>query len=408
MSLSKPRLLQQIYLSALQRNRLPLGYAASTFAFKVDRLTFRQIVAPLSTSVPFTMSEPSTMPEKPKTEKQLAREKAQAEKNAKFAAKQAKAAQAKSQPSSSKPKASKPATMAVLEPFLDPTPAGDKKIIQSFESPHFSAYNPQAVEATWYNWWESSGFFKPRFDENGEVLPAGKFVIALPPPNVTGLLHAGHSLANSLQDLLIRWHRMRGFTTVWVPGCDHASLSTQVVVEKMLWKTEGKTRHDLGREAFINRTFEWKEKYHERINNAQRLMGGSMDWSREAFTMDPKLAKATMQAFCTLYDDGLIYRSDRLVNWCTNLNTALSNLEVDSLEITTSTKLSVPGYERKIEFGVLTYFKYRIHGSDETISVATTRPETILGDTGIAVHPEDPRYTSFVGKYAIHPFIKDR
>ncbi|QDS78169.1 Valine--tRNA ligase, mitochondrial [Venturia effusa] len=408
MSLSRPRFLQNIYLAARQRKRLPLTPLPSGFVDKVDRPTDRHTVAPLSTSTPFAMSEPSAVPEKPKSEKEIAREKAKAEKNAKFAAKQAKVAQAKAQSSNSKPKANKPAAAPALEPYLDTTPAGEKKVIQSFDSPHFSAYNPQAVEATWYNWWEKSGFFKPQFDENGNVLPPGKFVIALPPPNVTGLLHAGHSLANSLQDLLIRWHRMRGFTTLWVPGCDHASLSTQVVVEKMLWRTEGKTRHDLGREAFINRTFEWKQKYHERINNAQRLMGGSMDWSREAFTMDPKLAKATMEAFCTLYDDGLIYRSNRLVNWCTNLNTALSNLEVDSLEISAKTKLSVPGYERKIEFGVLTYFKYRIHGSNETIEVATTRPETILGDTGIAVNPQDTRYTSLVGRYAVHPFIKDR
>jgi valyl-tRNA synthetase len=314
--------------------------------------------------------------------------------------KQANSAQAKPKPAST--------AAAPLAPFVDPTPPGEKKLQQSFEHEHFSAYSPQAVEAGWYTWWENSGFFKPKFAPDGKVLPPGKFVVPLPPPNVTGALHCGHALANSLQDLLVRWHRMRGFTTLWSPGCDHAGISTQVVVENMLWKKQHKTRYDLGREKFVETVWEWKEDYHQRINNAQRLMGGSMDWSREAFTLDPNLSRATADAFCTLHKEGLIYRSSRLVNWCTQMNTALSNLEVENQEITGSTKLSVPGYERKIEFGVLTYFKYKIQGSDETIEVATTRPETILGDTGIAVHPEDPRYKSFVGKLAVHPFVPDR
>lgn len=173
----------------------------------------------------------------------------------------------------------------------------------------------------------------------------------------------------------------------------------------MLWRKEKKTRIDLGREAFTKLVWDWKDEYHTRINNAQRLMGGSMDWSKEAFTMDDNLGAATKEAFCRLHDEGLIYHSNRLVNWCTALNTALSGLEVENKEITGRTMLSVPGYEKKIEFGVLTHFQYPLDGNPEVkIEVATTRPETMLGDTGIAVHPEDKRYSHLVGKYARHPF----
>ena len=196
----------------------------------------------------------------------------------------------------------------------------------------------------------------------------------------------------------------RGFATLWVPGCDHAGISTQSVVEKMLWKQQKKTRLELGREEFTKLVWEWKGEYHQRINNAQRLMGGSMDWTREAFTMDENLSAATMETFCRLHDEGYIYRSSRLVNWCTHLRTALSSLEVENKEIAGRTMLDVPGYDRKVEFGVLTFFKYPIDGTDLTIEVATTRPETMLGDSGIAVSPGDTRYTHLLGKFARHPF----
>lgn len=172
----------------------------------------------------------------------------------------------------------------------------------------------------------------------------------------------------------------------------------------MLWRKEQKTRHDLGREKFTRLVWDWKDEYHKSINNAQRLMAGSMDWSREAFTMDEKLTTATMETFCRLYDEGYIYRSNRLVNWCTSLNTALSTLEVENKEIAGRTLLSVPGYDKKVEFGVLTFFKYPINETTETVEVATTRPETMLGDSGIAVHPDDSRYKHLVGKSARHPF----
>ncbi|KAI1169287.1 tRNA synthetases class I-domain-containing protein [Nemania serpens] len=290
-----------------------------------------------------------------------------------------------------------PAPAAV--PFADPTTPGDKKLLQSFDHAQFSAYNPSAVESSWYQWWEKSGFFQPQPGASDAT-----FVIPLPPPNVTGALHCGHALANTIQDSLIRWNRMRGLTTLWVPGCDHAGISTQSVVEKMLWKKESKTRLELGRDVFTKLVWDWKDEYHQRINNSQRLMGGSMDWSREAFTMDENCTRATMECFCRLHDEGLIYRSDRLVNWCTHLQTALSSLEVDNKDIPGRTLLDVPGYDRKVAFGEMTYFKYPIEGSDLFVEVATTRPETMLGDTGIAVHPDDKRHAHLVGKYARHPF----
>ncbi|KAK7736605.1 valine--tRNA ligase [Cytospora paraplurivora] len=180
------------------------------------------------------------------------------------------------------------------------------------------------------------------------------------------------------------------------------------VVEKMLWKVKKQTRHDLGRTRFIELVQDWKEEYHQKINNALREMGCSLDWSREAFTMDDKFSAAVTDVFVRLYEEGIIYRANRLVNWDSTLMTALSNLEVDNMELTGRTLLDVPGYERKVEFGVMVHFKYPIEDSTEYLEVATTRPETILGDTGIAVHPDDARYTQLVGKYAIHPFIRGR
>jgi valyl-tRNA synthetase len=180
------------------------------------------------------------------------------------------------------------------------------------------------------------------------------------------------------------------------------------VVEKTLWRKERKTRHDVGREALLKIIWDWKDLYHKNITNQLKRLGGSMDWTREAFTMDENLSRAVRETFIQLHDEGIIYRANRLVNWCTALSTSLSNLEVDNIELPGRTLLSVPGYDKKIEFGVLTHFKYEIQGSDRTIEVATTRPETMLGDTGIAVHPDDARYKDLVGKKAKHPFIENR
>lgn len=349
---------------------------------------------------------------KGKSEEKLRKEKEKAakaaEKQAKFEAKKAKAQEkvAGSGKAKEKKKDTQPAVSS--KDYVELTPPGEKKILQPLDDDFHKAYHPKVVESAWNEWWEKCGFFKPEFKADGSVKDKGSFVIAIPPPNVTGALHCGHALATTLQDTLIRFYRMKGYTTLYIPGCDHAGIATQSVVEKMLWRREKKVRHDLGRKAFIERTQEWKEDYHQRINKVFRRMGGSMDWSREAFTMSPELSRAVTETFVQLHDEGLIYRSNRLVNWCTKLNTALSNLEVDQKELEGRTLLDVPGHERKVEFGVLTHFKYQIEGTDATIEIATTRPETMLGDSGIAVHPEDERYKQYLGKNAIHPFIPGR
>ncbi|KAI5918804.1 tRNA synthetases class I-domain-containing protein [Camillea tinctor] len=332
------------------------------------------------------------------------KERQKAEKAKKFAEKQ----QAKQQKQAAAPAKKAPAAAKAaekLEKYVESTPKGEKKVLGSLDSPHHSAYHPGVVESAWNDWWEAQGYFQPKFSPEGTTLPPGSFVIPIPPPNVTGALHCGHALGTALQDVLIRWHRMRGFTTLYVPGCDHASISTQTVVENMLWRKEKKTRHDLGREKFLDRALEWKHEYHGKINNVLRRLGGSFDWTREAFTMDPRMTEAVLEAFIRLHNDGHIYRANRLVNWCVQLNTTISNLEVETQELPGRTLLSVPGYERKVEFGVMTYFKYPIDGSDETIEIATTRIETMLGDTAVAVHPEDPRYQHLVGKSVRHPLL---
>ncbi|KAH3908887.1 valine--tRNA (Val) ligase [Parastagonospora nodorum] len=341
---------------------------------------------------------------KEKSAKELEKERKKAEKDAKFKAKKAAAAGAPKEGGAPKEKKKKGKEEEQLPEYVEETPKGEKKRLQSLDGPFTKAYIPKVVESAWYDWWDKEGFFKPDMP-NGNVKNAGHFVIPIPPPNVTGKLHCGHALATSLQDVLIRWHRMRGYTTLYLPGCDHAGIATQSVVEKMLARREGKTRHDLGRQKFIERTMDWKSEYHQHLTHTLKRMGGSFDWTREAFTMDKNLSKAVTESFVKMHEDGLIYRSNRLVNWCTQLNTALSTLEVDNKDIAGRTLLSVPGYERKVEFGVLTHFKYAIEGTDKFIEVATTRPETMLGDSGIAVHPKDERYKDVVGLQARHPFV---
>ncbi|TAQ85760.1 hypothetical protein B7494_g5903 [Chlorociboria aeruginascens] len=349
---------------------------------------------------------------KVKSEKELERERKKAEKKAKFDQKKAKVESAApatlSKNKEKKAKAEKKAEEDVLPEYVEETPAGEKKIIKSFEDPQYKAYNPVAVESAWYSWWEKEGFFEPEFTIDGKVKPEGSFVIVEPPPNVTGNLHMGHALPNALQDLLIRWNRMHGKTTLWLPGCDHAGISTQSVVENILWRREKKTRHDLGRPKFVETVWDWKDEYHKKINNVLRKMGGSFDWTREAFTMNENFTAAVTETFVTLHEEGIIYRANRLVNWCTKLNTSLSNLEVTNKELTGRTLLDVPGYDKKVEFGIIVHFQYQIDGSDERIEVATTRPETMLGDTGVAVHPDDERYKHLIGKKAVHPFIEGR
>ncbi|KAK5112485.1 hypothetical protein LTR62_004242 [Meristemomyces frigidus] len=341
---------------------------------------------------------------KVKSEKEMARERAKADKQAKFDAKQAKS-KALAVASQPKQKENKKPQQEKLPPYKEETPKGEKKILKPLDDEYHKAYVPAVVESAWYDWWEKEGFHHPDFTKDGEVKKPGSFVISIPPPNVTGALHIGHALATSLQDAMIRWNRMKGLTVLYVPGCDHAGISTQSVVENMLWNRQGKTRHDLGREEFVNTVWKWKDEYHSKINVVLKRLGGSMDWSREGFTMSDTLSAAVRLTFTQLHDEGLIYRANKLVNWCTKLTTALSNIEVDQKELAGSTKIDVPGYDKKIEFGSIWNFKYPIDGTDEFIEVATTRPETMLGDTGVAVHPSDERYKHLLGKKVKHPFV---
>ncbi|CAH1766226.1 10420_t:CDS:10, partial [Entrophospora sp. SA101] len=330
---------------------------------------------------------------------------------AKFAAKQAKlSATSKASENESKKEKKSKSDKSITKnenEFIDDVPPGQKK---DMSKPMASKYNPKAVEYSWYTWWEKEGFFEPEFDSDGNPKPEGLFVIPCPPPNVTGSLHIGHALMVAIQDALIRWNRMLGKTVLYNPGIDHAGISTQSVVEKKLWVEKKITRHDLGRKVFIDEVWKWKDKYEHRIREQMRRLGGSYDWSRNVFTMDPKCNKAVIETFCTLQEEGIIYRATRLINWCVRLNTALSNLEVENKELSGSTLLSVPGYnpEEKFEFGVLTSFAYQIVDSDEKIIVATTRPETMLGDTAVAIHPKDERYKHLHGKFVIHPFNEKR
>ena len=349
------------------------------------------------------------MSEVPNPKNQEKNEAKRLAKLAKFEAKQAKLAeQSKMQQAAPKIKKEKsePKVNPVVE-FKNLTPKGEKKDL-SGEFP--TTYTPKVVEAAWYEWWEAQGYFKPQFAADGKAKSEGTYVIPIPPPNVTGILHLGHGLTNSIQDALIRWNRMKGKTVLWLPGADHAGIATQVVVEKKLMRERKITRHDIGREAFLEETFKWKENYIEKIYDQIRRLGSSVDWSRAKFTMDPEMNEAVNEAFCTLQQDGTIYRANRMVNWCTKLKTALSNLEVESKELEGSTMLSVPDHDekKKYEFGVLISFAYHVENSDEIIVVATTRLETMLGDTAIAVHPSDKRYQHLHGKFVIHPFNKRR
>ena len=253
------------------------------------------------------------------------------------------------------------------------------------------AYDFKSTEPRIYAMWEAGKYFKPHNDPNNANFdPSVKpFVISIPPPNVTGELHIGHAMFVSVEDLMVRYHRMKGYSALWVPGTDHAGIATQLMVERDLLKTEEITREEFGREKFIARTWEWKKKYGGMITNQIRRLGASCDWDRERFTLDEGLSRAVREAFVRLYEKGLIYRGPRLINWSPGLKTAVSDLEVEYSE----------------ENANLYYFKYMIAGSDEFIPVATIRPETILGDTAVAVHPEDERYQKFIGKKAIVPIL---
>nr|XP_028953024.1 valine--tRNA ligase, mitochondrial 1-like isoform X2 [Malus domestica] len=276
------------------------------------------------------------------------------------------------------------------------TPFGQKKRMASQMA---KMYHPRAVEKSWYEWWEKMGFFSA--DANSSKPP---FVIVLPPPNVTGTLHIGHALTAAIEDTIIRWRRMSGYNAMWVPGMDHAGIATQVVVEKKLMSEKNLTRHDIGREQFVAKVWDWKKKHGSTILQQLRRLGASLDWSRGCFTMDEKRSNAVTEAFVRLHKQGLLYRANRIVNWDCVLRTAISDIEVDYIDIEERTLLRVPGYDSPVEFGVLTSFAYPLEEGLGEIVVATTRVETMLGDTAIAVHPNDKRYEHLHGKHAIHPF----
>ncbi|MBM3940640.1 MAG: valine--tRNA ligase [SAR202 cluster bacterium] len=245
------------------------------------------------------------------------------------------------------------------------------------------AYDPREVEGRLYEWWESQGFFIAKVDRKKEP-----YTIIMPPPNVTGELHLGHALTATIEDALVRYHRMRGYSTLYLPGADHAGIATQTVVERQLRK-EGGDRHELGREKFLERVWEWVGKYGHIIDNQHRRLGASCDWTRKAFTLDPGPSRATRTTFKRLYDKGLIYRGERMINWCVSCRTALSDLEVEHEEMD----------------GHLWHIRYRLEGGDGHLTVATTRPETLLGDTAVAVNPNDPRYKAYVGRRVVLPVL---
>ena len=245
-------------------------------------------------------------------------------------------------------------------------------------------YDPSATEDKLYKTWEEKGYFNAEVDKNKKP-----FTIVIPPPNVTGQLHMGHAFDETLQDILIRTKRMQGYSALWMPGTDHAGIATQIKVEENLRKEEGLTRYDLGREKFLERVWAWKNQYGDRIIQQLKKLGSSCDWRRERFTMDEGCSKAVKEVFVNLYNKGLIYKGSRIINWCPHCATALSDAEV----------------EYETQPGKLWYIKYDIKDSDECMIVATTRPETFMGDSGIAVNPEDERYKHLVGKMAILPII---
>mmetsp|Transcript_5382 Transcript_5382/g.7932 ORF Transcript_5382/g.7932 Transcript_5382/m.7932 type:complete len:1126 (+) Transcript_5382:65-3442(+) len=305
-------------------------------------------------------------------------------------------------------KKGKKATKAPKVAPVDKTPEGKKKDVVSQPMP--TEYFPSYVEAAWYQWWEKCGFFKPDFkDKKEEKDFESKFVMVIPPPNVTGTLHLGHTLMCAIEDTITRWQRMCGKKTLWLPGTDHAGIATQSVVEKKLMRERKQSRRDLGREKFLEEVWKWKEESGSHICRQLRRLGSSCDWTREAFTMDKQLNKAVKEAFCRMYEKKLIYRKARLVNWSCQLQTAISDVEVDKEDIDNPKFFKVPGHEKKVEFGVIHKFKYPMkEDPSRTITVATTRIETMLGDVAVAVHPTDARYKDLIGKELQHPLIPER
>jgi len=292
--------------------------------------------------------------------------------------------------------------------------------LKDFSGKMADAYNIRAVESHWDAWWDAQGLYRPLSDEQQDTT-AESFVIVIPPPNVTGTLHLGHALTCSVEDAIVRYQRMRGRNVLWLPGTDHAGIATQVVVEKKIRREQQLSRHEMGREAFIEEVWKWKHANGNRINQQIRRLGASVDWSREAFTMDENLSRAVQHAFITLRQrrdrqtpdtapEPYIVRANRIVSWSCALKSAISAIEVEHVDLPGSTLVRVPGYDEPVEFGVIHSFVYKVRDGDpdEQIIVATTRIETMLGDVAVAVHPKDERYKHLHGKLLVHPFIPER
>lgn len=297
-----------------------------------------------------------------------------------------------------------------IDEALLKVPPGEKK---PMDGPMADSYSPKAVEACWYAWWEKQGFFSPDYPNKPGKAEEGereKFVMVVPPPNVTGSLHLGHTLTAAVEDSLSRWHRMKGHEVLYIPGSDHAGIATQAVVEKRIKKERNITKHEMGREAFLAEVWKWRDTYGNRIYDQFRRMGSSVDWDRVCFTLDPKAVTAVNEAFCRMFDDGLIFRANRLVHWSGKLKTALSDLEVEMMEIEPRSRFPAHGHDPKktYEFGVMSSFAYRLEGDmTKEIVISTTRPETVFADVAIAVNPADERYTAFHGKKLVHPVTGD-
>ncbi len=244
-------------------------------------------------------------------------------------------------------------------------------------------YEPREVEDRIYRFWQDGGYF------HAEVNPDKQpYTIVMPPPNITGQLHMGHALDNTLQDILIRWRRMQGYEALWMPGTDHASIATEAKIVEAMAK-EGIAKEDIGREGFLERAWAWKKTYGDRITQQLRKMGSSCDWERERFTMDEGCSKAVREVFVRLYEQGLIYRGERIINWCPHCRTSISDAEVEFAEVD----------------AFFYHLRYPIAGTDRYLELATTRPETMLGDTAVAVHPADERYADLVGKMVVLPLV---
>ncbi|XP_053719802.1 valine--tRNA ligase, mitochondrial isoform X1 [Synchiropus splendidus] len=287
------------------------------------------------------------------------------------------------------------------------TPLGTKKasILDTDTSlPLPPSYSPEYVESSWYQWWEKEQFFNPDQHEKSPYAVDQTFSLCIPPPNVTGTLHLGHALTVAVEDALVRWRRMQGHRVLWLPGCDHAGIATQTIVERRLRQQQGKCRRDFTREEFLKEVWKWKKEKGAEIYMQLRKLGASLDWSRACFTMDPAYSRAVTEAFVRLCDAGLIYRSESLVNWSCALESAISDIEVDYKELSVPTMLNVPGYEDKVEFGTMITFAYPLEDHSGEVSVSTTRPETMIGDVAVAVHPDDSRYKDIHGLMCRHPF----